>query len=224
MNVPGTWRDKIVYLKVNIIDPTHTGSASEITGALSYGGMTISRTPIVPLPQIGSRLTLPTSALQQSLNRYRSGPDPDSGLVETETYTQFTDLPGEFITAPFRHFVPTFNFDGQTRNIDKLFQASNVQTATAPIAYWHTALHDTIAQNPTTVSDPLPSDFQIDDFAELSVVATDWSLFIPFSGKLSSGDLSKIKDIEILVRHRAPPETPRLSSIITNSHHISSTC
>ena len=208
VNSPGEWRDKIIYVKVNVVSQDHPPGSmpAQLTGGLSYGGLTIFRTPLIPLPGIEDRLTLPSTAEETSLSRL----NPETGNLES--YSQFLDQPGDFVTAPYRHFVPSnFNFDGETKNIDKLFQASNSQLAQARIAFWNRSLTEIVPSDPS-LEDTLGESFQIDDFRELSVAATRWVLFIANEqGNGRTLNIETIDDIEILVRHRAdtrqtPPE------------------
>ena len=75
---PGEWRDKIVYLKVNIIAEDGTTIPQNRAGSLSYGGQTFFRTRVPPCPD-------------RSVNLPPGTPD---GVTPTE-------IPGEFWTAPF---------------------------------------------------------------------------------------------------------------------------
>ncbi len=88
---PGEWRDKIVYLKVNIIaDDGNTSAPATIAGGLTYGGQMFFRTRIPPCP-----------------NR--------SVYAELD---DVKDIPGEFFTAPFRFFFSQ-NYDNAFTSRDR---------------------------------------------------------------------------------------------------------
>jgi hypothetical protein len=153
---PGEWRDKIVYLKVNIIATDGSEIPKNIGGNLTYGGQTFFRTRIPPCPDrtVGS---------------------------STE------DIPGEFVTTPFRYYdSPTYN---------NVFVSANAQTQNITAAYTGTT-----AKSPTG-EEILAQTYQINAFNQRSVAATRWrlTLIAPPTG----WDVSKIKDIELLVRHRS---------------------
>ena len=81
---PGEWRDKIVYIKVNIIaEDGNTSAPASIGGGLTYGGQMFFRTRIPPCP-----------------NR----------SVYVDNNDDVKDLPGEFFTSPFRFFFSQ-NYD-----------------------------------------------------------------------------------------------------------------
>jgi hypothetical protein len=73
---PGEWRDKIVYLKVNVVAEDGTTIPRTIGGSLSYGGQMFFRT--------------------------RMPPCVDRSYQFTQANTN--DIPGEFFTAPFRFY------------------------------------------------------------------------------------------------------------------------
>ena len=78
---PGEWRDKIIYLKFNIVATDGTPIPQNVAGSISYGGQTFFRTRIPPCPN-------------RSVNLPAGSAD---GLTPTE-------VPGEFVTAPFQLF------------------------------------------------------------------------------------------------------------------------
>lgn len=103
---PGEWRDKIIYLKVNLIaEDGNTLSPRTIGAGLSYGGQMFFRTRIPPCP-----------------NRSVTS----NGL----------DLPGEFFTAPFRYYTsPTYDnaftsTDTQTASIGMAYTGSTARSST----------------------------------------------------------------------------------------------
>ena len=151
---PGEWRDKIVYLKVNIIaDDGDFSDPKSKPGSLTYGGQMFFRTRIPPCPL-------------------------SPGVTSTN------DLPGEFFTAPFRYY--------SSANFDNAFTYQSSQTQNIPIAY-------TDRSAVTSTGDEIlgPS-FQINNFNQRSVATTELALTIFASANL---DVSKIRDIELIVRH-----------------------
>ena len=103
---PGEWRDKIVYLKVNVIaEDGSTASPRTIGAGLTYGGQMFFRTRIPPCP---NRSVIP------------------NGL----------DLPGEFFTAPFRYYTsPNYDnaftsADTQTASIGMAYTGSTARSPT----------------------------------------------------------------------------------------------
>jgi hypothetical protein len=151
---PGEWRDKIVYLKVNIVAEDGSSIPQTKAGSLSYGGQMFFRTRIPP-------------------------------CVDRTVIPNNLDLPGEYFTAPFRFFFsPKF---------DNLFIAQDSQTQNVPMAYTAST-----AVSPTG-EEILGSTFQVNAFNQRSVATTRLVLTI-FAGQV---DPSKIKDIELIVRHQS---------------------
>lgn len=161
---PGEWRDKIVYLKVNIIAEDGTTIPQNKAGALSYGGQTFFRTRIPPCPDRSVHLPAGT---------------PD-GITPT-------DLPGEFFTAPFRYYA--------SANYNNIFTSQDTQNQSITAAYTGASAKS------ATGEEILGSTYQINSFNQRSVAATRWrlTLFAPPAG----WDVSKLKDIEIIVRHHS---------------------
>jgi hypothetical protein len=156
---PGEWRDKIVYLKVNLVAEDGSTIPQTKAGSLSYGGQMFFRTHIPP-------------CLDRSV--------PASSI----------DFPGEFITAPFRYYF--------SANYNNLFTPQDSQTQSIPIAYTGAT-----AVSPTG-EEILGSTFQINSFNQRSVATTSLTLTI-FAGQV---DISKIKDIEMIVRHHSSARFP----------------
>lgn len=176
INSQGQWRDKIHYVKVNIIaDDGPVGDVgglqpARVAGAISYGGLTMFRTRVVPRPGLLDRLTLPTNA------------DP------------FRDRPGEFVVRPFRHY--------SSENLDNVFNAANSLLAPGTFAYTGRTAR-------ASSSDPSQEDviggstFRFNDFNELSVAATRWTLRILANQPNQTVDVNRIRDIELIIRHQA---------------------
>ena len=110
---PGEWRDKIVYLKVNITAEDGTPIPQNKAAAITSGGQTFFRTRIPPCPD-------------RSVNLPPGSPD---GLTPT-------DFPGEFLTAPFRFYnSPTYNNvfvsqDTQTVNVTAAYTGATAKSST----------------------------------------------------------------------------------------------
>ncbi len=153
---PGEWRDKIVYLKVNIIAEDGTSIPQNRAASLTYGGQTFSRTRIPPCP-------------------------------DRSVATTGLDIRGEFLTAPFRFYA--------SPNYDNVFVSQDSQTVNVTAAYTGAT-----AKSPTG-EEILGSTYQINAFNQRSVATTRWrlTLFAPSAG----WDVSKLKDIEIIVRHHS---------------------
>lgn len=156
---PGEWRDKIVYLKVNIVATDGTTIPANYSGSLTYGGQTFFRTRIPPCPD--RSVNLPAGEVQ--------------------------DIPGEFLTAPFRFF--------SSANYDNVFVSQDTQTSPITAAYTGAT-----AKSPTG-EEILGETYQVNAFNQRSVAATRWRLILiaPPGG----WDLSKITDIELIVRHNS---------------------
>lgn len=161
---PGEWRDKIVYLKINIIATDGTPIPQNKAGALSYGGQTFFRTRIPPCSDRSVQLSAGT---------------PD-GITPT-------DIPGEFFTACFRYYA--------SANYNNVFTSQDTQNQSITVAYTGAS-----AKSPTG-EEILGSTYQINSFNQRSVAATRWrlTLFAPPAG----WDVSRLKDIEIIVRHHS---------------------
>jgi hypothetical protein len=161
---PGEWRDKIIYLKVNIIATDGTSIPQNKAGAITYGGQTFFRTRIPPCPDRSVRL--PSGS--------------PNGVIPT-------DLPGEFLTAPFRFY--------NSPNFDNAFLSQDTQTVNITAAYTGAT-----ARSPTG-EEILGFTYQVNAFNQRSVAATRWrlTLFAPLTG----WDVTKIKDIELIVRHHS---------------------
>lgn len=159
LNTPGKWRDKIVYLKVNIVATDGTAIPRDYDGSLTYGGQTFFRTRVPPCPD-------------------RSVDLPGGEVL---------DIPGEFLSAPFRFYSsPTYN---------NVFVSQDTQTTSITVAYTGAT-----AKSPTG-GEILNETYQINAFNQRSVAATRWRLILkPKSG---GWDLSKINDIELIVRHNS---------------------
>jgi hypothetical protein len=79
----GQWRDKVIYVKVNIVDktsPRGLGNPTQIGADIIYSGTSMFRTRIAPRPTLAQRL------------------DPVPGV------TQPADFPGELIVFPYRKY------------------------------------------------------------------------------------------------------------------------
>lgn len=79
----GQWRDKVIYVKVNIVDPSHPTSLSnptQIGADIVYSGTSMFRTRIAPRPTLEQRL------------------EPVPGK------TRDADFPGELIVFPYRKY------------------------------------------------------------------------------------------------------------------------
>ncbi len=150
---PGEWRDKIVYLKVNIIaEDGNTASPKTVGGGLRYGGQMFFRTRIPPCP-------------------------------DRRVVTSSVDLPGEFLTAPFRFYSsPTYN---------NAFTSTDTQSASVVMAYTGSSAKS------NTGEELLGSTFQINDFNQRSVATSRLELTL----LAGSVDINKIKDIELIIRH-----------------------
>jgi len=153
---PGEWRDKIIYLKVNIVAEDGTTIPQNKGGSLTYGGQTFFRTRIPPCPD----RSVATTAL---------------------------DLPGEFLTAPFRFY--------NSPNYDNVFVSQDTQTASITAAYTGATARS------GTGEEILGTTYQINSFNQRSVAATRWrlTLFAPPTG----WNITKLKDIELIVRHHS---------------------
>lgn len=166
---PGEWRDKIVYIKVNIIAKDGTTIPANIGGALTYGGQTFFRTRIPPCPD--RSVNLP--------------PGSADGVTPT-------DLPGEFMTAPFRFY--------SSASYNNVFASTDSQTQNLTASYLGTTAKgisgdETIGQT-----------YQFNSFNQYSVAATRWrlSLFPPlFSPHSGVWDINQFKDIELIIKHKS---------------------
>jgi hypothetical protein len=158
---PGEWRDKIVYLKVNLVGEDGTTIPQTKGGSLTYGGQMFFRTRVPP-------------CLDRSVN------------------VTALDIPGEFITAPFRYY-----FSVQYNN---LFTFQDSQTQSIPIAYTGAT-----AVSPSG-EEILGSTYQVNSFNQRSVATSALTLTV-FAGQV---DINKIKDIEIIIRHHS---SSRLSPV-----------
>ena len=183
INSGGQWRDKIIYVKFNIIaeDGPISGPGGFqpliVNGAAGYGGLTIFRTRVVPCAGIFDRLTQNSAA--------------------TQVNGEYIDLPGEFFVQPYRFY--------QSENLDNVFQVRDENTATGPSFAYSGRTARASGADPTQ-EDILGGTFQINDFRELSVAATRWSLKINANQPNLPGqvvDIDKIEDIELIIRHRA---------------------
>ncbi len=79
----GQWRDKVIYVKVNIVDPDHPnglGNPTQIGADIVYSGTSMFRTRIAPRPTLEGRL------------------DPVPGVTSPQ------DFPGELIVYPYRKY------------------------------------------------------------------------------------------------------------------------
>jgi hypothetical protein len=95
---PGFWREKIVYVKVNIVADNAPVTPSNLSGALTYAGTTYFHTRVPPRG-----------------DRSVAGLAPD-------------DAPGELLAAPFRYWVsPDFsqNFVEQSQHVVSIPVAYN---------------------------------------------------------------------------------------------------
>ena len=107
--VPGKWRDKIVYVKVNMISEDGMPIPQTRLGSLTYGGNTFVRTRVPPL---GNRLT------------------PTNAPISPEA----KDFPAEFTVAPFR-FYSSVNYndvfvsaDTQGTSIDMAYTGATARS------------------------------------------------------------------------------------------------
>jgi hypothetical protein len=101
-----------------------------------------------------------------------------------------TEFPGEFITTPFRYYF--------SANYNNLFASQDSQTQSIPIAYTGAT-----AVSPTG-EEILGSTYQVNGFNQRSVATSSLTLTI-FPGQI---DISKIKDIELIVRHHSSARFP----------------
>ena len=161
---PGEWRDKIVYIKVNIIAKDGTSIPQTIAGALTYGGQTLFRTRIPPC--VDRTVHLPDGSA--------NGATP-------------TDLPGEFMTAPFRYYT--------SASYNNVFSATDAQTQNITASYLGAS-----AKGPNG-EETIGQTYQFNSFNQYSVAATRWrlSLFPPLTG----WDVSQIEDIELVIKHKS---------------------
>ncbi|MGJ8723556.1 MAG: hypothetical protein ACSHYB_03275 [Roseibacillus sp.] len=188
---PGQWRDKIIYVKFNIVaeDGPDTGPGGTtptiINGAVGYGGLTIFRTRLAPRSDPNLRLVPASNA-----STFTAEVNPGQFV------TQFTDYPGEFFVQPYRFY--------QSENLDNVFQVLNENLASGSIAYSGNSARF-VGFDPTQ-EDTLGQTFQFNNFNELSVAATRWRLVINATQPNLSNqaiDIDKIEDIELIIRHRA---------------------
>lgn len=157
--IPGKWRDKIAYVKVNIIAEDGAVIPQTRLGSLSYGGNTFTRTRIPPCA-----------------NRLR----PTNAPISSEAQ----DIFAEFTVAPFRFY--------SSANYDNVFVSADTQSTSIDMAYTGATARS------QTGEEILGSTFQVNAFNQRSVAATRWVLTIN-PGQL---DVSRLKDIEIIVKHR----------------------
>ena len=156
---PGEWRDKIVYLKVNVVAEDGTNIPLTKAGSITYGGQMFFRTHIPP-------------------------------CLDGTVAQSATEFPGEFITTPFRYYF--------SANYNNLFTSQDSQTQSIPIAYTGAT-----AVSPSG-EEILGSTYQINGFNQRSVATSSLTLTI-FPGQI---DISKIKDIELIVRHHSSSRFP----------------
>jgi hypothetical protein len=164
----GRWHDVVRYVKVNIVSSNHVGSPLNVSGQVTYSGSSFFRTRVTPCGQPSQRLDN----------------TPDS-----------RDIPGEFITFPFRTYfqvdfsVPVFKVqDYQPETLGFALSGNYVRNLPP--------LNDS-TQDPT---DPLASSFNFNSFTEYSVAATGWQLTVYASPNVN---LDLIDDIEFVVAHRS---------------------
>ncbi len=157
--IPGKWRDKIAYVKVNIIAEDGAVIPQTRLGSLSYGGNTFTRTRIPPCA-----------------NRLR----PTNAPISSEAQ----DIFAEFTVAPFRFY--------SSANYDNVFVSADTQSTSIDMAYTGATARS------QTGEEILGSTFQVNAFNQRSVASTRWVLTIN-PGQL---DVSRLKDIEIIVKHR----------------------
>lgn len=157
--IPGKWRDKIAYVKVNIIGEDGTPIPGTRLGSLTYGGNTFTRTRI---PPCGNRLT----------------------AINAPISPEARDIPSEFSVSPFRFY--------NSVNYNDVFVSADTQGTSIDMAYTGAT-----ARSPTG-EEILGATFQINAFNQRSVAATRWILTI----NPDEVDISKLKDIEIIVKHR----------------------
>jgi hypothetical protein len=86
---PGEWRDKIVYLKVNIVAEDGTHIPQTVPGGLTYGGQMFFRTRIPPCPDrtvVSSALDLPGEFFTAPF-RYYTSATYNNAFTSTDTQT-----------------------------------------------------------------------------------------------------------------------------------------
>lgn len=171
---PGQWRDKIAYVKVNIVATNGpiAGPGGQqpriINGSLSYGGQTYFRTRVVPGGTPALYITRPTNATPEDIGGEFS--------INTYHYYDSTNLDDVFFTKDSRLAAGNFAYTGQTAR--------------------------TSSGDPAQ-EDILGTSFQINDFKELSVAATGWNLIINGRQPNQAINLDQITDIELIIRHQS---------------------
>jgi hypothetical protein len=86
---PGEWRDKIVYLKVNIVAEDGTPIPQTVPGGLTYGGQMFFRTRIPPCPDrtvVTNALDLPGEFFTAPF-RYYTSANYNNAFTSTDTQT-----------------------------------------------------------------------------------------------------------------------------------------
>ena len=166
----GRWHDVVRYVKVNLVSANHVGSPLAVSGQITYSGSSFFRTRV-------TSCGLPSQRLNNAL-------DP-----------QGRDIPGEFITFPFRTYfqldlsVPVFKVqDYQPETLNFALSGNYVRNLPP--------LNDP-AQDAT---DPLAAGYNFNQFTEYSVAATGWMLTVYANPNVN---LDLIDDIEFVVAHRS---------------------
>jgi hypothetical protein len=170
----GQWRDKIIYVKVNIVaqDGPVPGPGGVqpriINGSLTYGGQNYFRTRVVPGGTPALYVSRPSNA------------EPE-------------DQTGEFTVNTFRNYT--------SPKLDNVFVTQDSLNGTGSFAY--SALTARASSADLTQEDNLGPTFQFNDFRELSVASTGWVLTIFAAQPNQIINLDRIQDIELIIRHRS---------------------